>query len=76
MVAYKLNSIVQLKSGMRSTNNVKLGYGNVSLKKESTLGTGTWKWEGMDFAIVRLKKQTVIPRRDKKESQCMHAASV
>lgn len=32
----------------------------------------------MDFAIVRLKKQTVIPRRDKKESQsetnCKHSS--
>lgn len=69
VVAYKLNSIVvQLKSSRWSTNRVKLGYGNAALKKESNLRT-PWNWEGMDFAIVRLKKQTVIPCRDKKESQ-------
>lgn len=52
-----------------AAQTVKLAYGNVALKKERN-PSAPWNWEGMNFVIVRLKKQTVIPRRDMKESQC------
>lgn len=65
VVAFKLNStVVGWKSSRRGTKRVKLGYG-IAAKTKGALRN----WAGMDSAIVRLKKQSVAPCRDKKESQ-------